>query len=268
MALTTLRTETARFVIVNRSYADMLGYDRAALRGIGPIDVTHPDDRDAMIAPRRELISGRLALHRMEIRLVRADGSVLWASLSRSIVCAADGRPLYLVAHVEDVTERRAAREEMARQAITDPLTGVANRRVVHDHLADVLTVGHPAVIYCDLDDFKAVNDNLGHDAGDRVLREVAARLVTIAGASGTVARVGGDEFVVVLAPAPSPGDVERVLRNIATIDLRVPLGRDTVSIGVTAGVAHRQPGDTAQTLVQRADRAMYSAKAAAAATA
>lgn len=153
----------------------------------------------------------------------------------------------------------------LARFALHDALTGLPNRRLLLDRLEHALAVhtrgGDVAVLFIDIDSFKAVNDTLGHEGGDVVLRQVAERFLSVSRAADTVARLGGDEFVVLCEEADAPtsrGVAERMLASLAaplTVD-----GRH-VPVTVSIGVAMARPGDTAASVIQRADAAMYRAK-------
>ena len=133
----------------------------------------------------------------MEKRYIHADGHEVWVSVSVSCVRDEQDRPLYLIGQVEDVTERRALRERLAYAAIHDPLTGLPNRELFLDRLEVALRRAsrddhQVAVIFLDLDRFKLINDSLGHEVGDQVLRAVADRLGSVMRASDTLARFGG----------------------------------------------------------------------------
>jgi diguanylate cyclase (GGDEF)-like protein len=169
------------------------------------------------------------------------------------------------VVNFREVTDRKLFEDELRRQASTDPLTGLLNRTAFSERLA-AATVSidpgaPPAVLFVDVDDFKTVNDTLGHGAGDDLLVTVAGRLTADVRADDVVARLGGDEFAVLLTFA----DGER-LRNVADrllTSLRAPMELAGSSVTVTASIggALGAPGDTAERLLHSADTAMYSAK-------
>jgi diguanylate cyclase (GGDEF)-like protein len=181
-----------------------------------------------------------------------------------------DGQKLGAVVALHDVTERRAAESELAHRALHDPLCGLPNRLLLLDRLRAALRRGErdgkqPAVLFIDIDRFKAVNDSLGHEVGDEVLRAVAGRLTTAVRPADTVSRLGGDEFVVLAEEVASLVEARVVatrLREAMAEPLPLDTGpvRVTLSIGVTVGIG---PGETPEALVQRADAAMYLAKQA-----
>jgi diguanylate cyclase (GGDEF)-like protein len=156
---------------------------------------------------------------------------------------------------------------ELAHQARHDSLTGLANRRMCRDRVEVALALAeagghHAAVLFLDLDDFKTVNDSLGHAAGDRLLVEVAERLLNATRGCDTVARLGGDEFAVLLKKVQSDGDATIVADRIRAA-LRRPFTLDgqEVFVGASVGIARSEAGDTAEDLLRNADLAMYEAK-------
>ncbi|WP_324275261.1 GGDEF domain-containing protein [Blastococcus brunescens] len=169
------------------------------------------------------------------------------------------------VVNLREVTDRKLFEDELRRQAQTDPLTGLLNRTAFSERLAaatgSIDPAAAPAVLFVDIDDFKTVNDSLGHAAGDDLLMTVASRLTADVRADDVVARLGGDEFAVLLTDA----DGER-LREVADrllTSLRAPMALAGTRLSVTASIggALGAPGDTAERLLHAADTAMYTAK-------
>lgn len=180
-----------------------------------------------------------------------------------------DGVVVGAHAMARDVTELKRLQDELAHQVLHDPLTGLPNRRLLEDRLDQALAE-RPArnkgasVLIIDLDGFKPVNDQLGHQAGDRVLEQVAARLAACMRPVDTVARLGGDEFAVVL-PDTDQHDAGAVAhRLLAALTVEFPVEDTLVSIGASIGGATASPGATShRELMRMADDAMYEAKAA-----
>ena len=174
-----------------------------------------------------------------------------------------------LALNFRDVSERKALEEQLRQLAFHDPLTLLANRSLFRNRVQHALQLAHRsrqrvAVMFLDLDNFKNINDSLGHDAGDRLLQAAAQRLVKSTRPSDTVARLGGDEFAILLEGINEGSDVERIAAAI-TCSFGEPLVLDGADAQVTAsiGVAFSQNGDDTEQLLRNADIAMYNAKAA-----
>ncbi len=173
-----------------------------------------------------------------------------------------------LALNFRDVSERKALEEQLRQLAFHDPLTLLANRSLFRNRVQHALTLTHRsgqhvAVMFLDIDNFKNVNDSLGHDAGDRLLQAASQRLVKSTRPSDTVARLGGDEFAILLEGITESRDVERVAAEI-TRSFEEPLvldGGDTY-VAASIGIAFSQPGDDTEQLLRNADIAMYNAKA------
>jgi diguanylate cyclase (GGDEF)-like protein/PAS domain S-box-containing protein len=199
-----------------------------------------------------------------DIRMAHSAGGTRWVEMRISGKVDAVGIEGWVV-NFREVTDRKLFEDELRRQATTDPLTGLLNRTAFSDRLAaataEVDPGCPPAVLFVDLDDFKTVNDTLGHAAGDELLTTVAARLSADVRADDVVARLGGDEFAVLLTAA----DDER-LRDVADrllVALRAPIALAGTTVTVTASIGGvlAVPGDTAERLLAAADAAMYRAK-------
>lgn len=180
-----------------------------------------------------------------------------------------DGEVVGRVWSFHDVTEHMRLRAELARQAFHDPLTGLANRALFRDRVDHATTRlsrrgGSLALLFIDLDDFKAVNDSLGHSAGDALLVIVSERLPSTVRPGDTVARLGGDEFVVLLEDLGDPTEaIEIAQRIIAVLEEPVTLSSQEVSAKASIGIAYGAVGAECDELLRNADLAMYTAKAA-----
>jgi diguanylate cyclase (GGDEF)-like protein/PAS domain S-box-containing protein len=179
-----------------------------------------------------------------------------------------DGETVGRVWSFRDVTDHKRLEEELAYRAFHDSLTGLANKALFQDRLDHALarierTKSHLAVLFLDLDDFKTVNDSLGHGEGDHLLRRVATTLVGCLGASDTAARLGGDEFAVLIEDVQSQNAITALAQRILDA-LRPPvrLGTKSVSSAVSIGIAFNEAGTTTEQLLRNADIAMYKAKA------
>jgi diguanylate cyclase (GGDEF)-like protein len=172
-----------------------------------------------------------------------------------------------IVLNARDVSERKVLEQQLTYQAFHDPLTGLANRALFRDRVSHALTIanrqgGSLAVLFLDLDDFKKVNDSLGHSEGDRLLVEVARRLRSCARESDTVARLGGDEFAVLIEdPRQSDNHAAVIDRITAAMGRPFSLGNSDLEVHASTGIASPSTGDNADALLRNADVAMYSAK-------
>ncbi|WP_062378549.1 putative bifunctional diguanylate cyclase/phosphodiesterase [Demequina pelophila] len=249
---------------VNMAFARLVGRSVASLRTMSLADVTHPDD----VQHHRELLaqvaSRELPYFQSQLRLLHRGGDAVWARLT---VSPGDPGSDTYVAHVEDITEIRRARDLLERRALYDHLTGLANRTLVLDRTTRALEsrrddCSSVACIFLDVDHFKVINDSLGHAAGDEMLREIARRIRRTVRPIDTVARLGGDEFVVLLDGVASQAAAEAYLTVVAA-EVQVPftLADHEVVPTVSAGLALSEPGMTAETLLRNADTAMYTAK-------
>ncbi|MGH8894480.1 MAG: PAS domain S-box protein, partial [Actinomycetes bacterium] len=256
-----------RFREVNRALCNLVGYDEDELVGRTFQQITHPDDLEADLDNVGRLLEGSLDHYTMEKRYITRGGDLVWVLLAVSVAREEGDRPAYFVAQIQDITDARAEQQELQRKALHDPLTGLPNRDLLMDHLSHALLRSARsgtsiAVMFCDLDHFKTVNDTYGHEAGDLLLVAVADRLRGVMRPGDTVARLGGDEFVVVAEGLPDAGAVralgERVLRGLGE---PVPVGAHTLHVGVSVGVAVATSEDDARSVLREADAAMYRAK-------
>jgi diguanylate cyclase (GGDEF)-like protein/PAS domain S-box-containing protein len=265
MAMTDLE---GRIVRANPAMARIVGRSPDDLSGMSVHALTHPDDRDASMAEMRRLVADASDGYRIEKRYCHADGHAVWVSVSVSCVRDEDGTPSYLIGQVEDVTERRALRERLAYAAIHDPLTSLPNRVLFMDRLETSLSRANRhgrlvAVLFVDLDRFKLVNDGMGHAAGDALLETVAQRLAQVMRPSDTVARFGGDEFVVLCDEIADEAVAVAMAERLTDV-LRPPVVLADGEIFVSASVGVALSGgdkDSAASLLRDADTAMYMAK-------
>ncbi len=269
MALVSLDPGSRGNVVrVNAALCELTGYSAVEIEGADIQAITHPDDVDEDREGLRGLVNGTSPDYRVEKRFIRKDGRVVWAVVQGSVVRDADGSPLYGIGQVQDVSERKRVEKRLAHQALHDPLSGLPNRTLALDRLTQALARSRRsgstvAVLFIDIDHFKVVNDSLGHQVGDRLLVEVAKRLQGVLRATDTVARFGGDEYVMICDELPNERDAIRMTERVLAA-LRRPVELDgeeqvvTTSIGVA--IASGLDED-AESLIREADAAMYRAK-------
>ena len=260
---------------------------RAELTGMTVADITHPDDLSVSLEALDAAVTGRRVVDRVEKRYVRRDGSAVWVAITSSVIRLESGENLHSITQVEDITTRKAADTELAWLVTHDPLTRLLNRAGLHENLVAALeqfqtappadtadgadsadATQNGALLYCDLDGFKGVNDTHGHDFGDRVLRVAANRLTEQVRDGDRVARLGGDEFVIIAEHVSVDAGValaERIVRSLA----------EPLQVDGSHRADHRQhrrrrtqrrsaarAAPTWPRLLHIADTAMYQAKA------
>ncbi len=264
-----------RIVLLNRAGHQMLAHPDGALVGRDWFEACVPEsERDARRAAAQERMAGaREPEEGVELSVLTADGDLRIVRFHHRVLRDEDGQVTATMSSGVDVTDRRRAEEQIAHLAYHDPLTGLPNRALLHEHLELALARARRndlavALLYLDLDDFKLVNDSLGHGAGDELLRHVAVELGARVRASDLLVRQGGDEFLVLLSDLEREG--AEAAARAAAASLRVALTEPfriagaEFHVGTSIGISlyPRDAGD-AGTLLKHADAAMYQAKAA-----
>ncbi len=247
---------------LNPAWTTVLGYSPLDLEGRSCRDLFHSDDSAVVEAAIEELRAGR-TVSGLVARFRRKDGAY------RFLEWSAAARDDLIYAAALDVTERQRTEQHLYDLAYHDRLTGLPNRTLFFDRLAQVVSQAlrgrkRAAVLFIDLDGFKKVNDEHGHDAGDTVLRAVAARFLTTVRASDTVARIGGDEFVLILPEIGGPDAAAVVARKIlAAVAPDIALSAtQTCAVGASIGIAVcPENGANVDDLLMAADGAMYQSK-------
>jgi diguanylate cyclase (GGDEF)-like protein/PAS domain S-box-containing protein len=257
-----------RYLRVNHALCEMLGYSEEELLEKTSREITHPEDLEKSAERTRLVLENEAGSSHLEKRYMHADGHVVWVLSSVSLVQDSGGNPDHFVALFQDVTERKALEERLEYQAFHDPLTDLPNRALFTDRLGHALARLNRrkepiAVLFVDLDNFKHVNDSLGHEAGDRLLVAAAERLRESVRPEDTVARIGGDEFTVLLEGIVDRDGADRAAERISR-SMQAPFHLDGREIftGVSIGVAITDtiPEET-EDLLKNADLALYSAK-------
>ncbi len=257
-----------RFVYVNPRLCAMLGYSREELLQLSVRQISHPDDRFASDAGRARLHAGEIDSFKLEKRYVRKDGALLWVHLTIAAKRGPDGQPMHDVSIVEDISERREAQARIEYLATHDEMTGLANRTLFNELLARVTARtrrhgGRFAVLFIDLDRFKIVNDSLGHDGGDELLKVLASRFNAVVRSSDAIARFGGDEFVLLVDALPNREAAAVVARLLLSVAIKpVQIGEHECRVTGSVGIAvYPDDATDAQTLMKNADIALYRAK-------
>ena len=253
----------------NAGAEKMYGYRADEMVGRNVAVLVPPERRDELDSVLARLAEGE-SIRNLETVRLRKDGEPIEVSLTISPIRSATTAVVGGSTIARDISERKALEAQLQHQALHDALTGLANRSLFQDRLEQMLAHAQRretrvAVLFLDLDDFKAVNDTYGHQAGDRLLMRVAERLVAALRASDTVARYGGDEFVIACDDVTGLSDLEAIIGRI-TAAFDDPFELDggeihmTTSIGAVLSSDANEPPDT---LIRDTDAAMYRAKQA-----
>jgi diguanylate cyclase (GGDEF)-like protein/PAS domain S-box-containing protein len=263
-------TPNGQYLRVNPALARIYGYDNPQHMLQELTDIS----RQLYVeAGRREefkaLMDASDELRDFESRIHRRDGSVLWINENVRAVRSESGKLLYYEGMVMNITKRKNAEAQLMHAALHDALTGLANRSLFLDRLRHAVETGRRrpdylfGVLYLDLDRFKLVNDSLGHQAGDQLLKAVASRLEAAVRPGDSVARMGGDEFAILVEDIRDQSDALRVAERILEgLDQPVTIHSHELNIGASIGIALKHAGvQHPEDLLRDADTAMYRAK-------
>ncbi|MDQ6800806.1 MAG: EAL domain-containing protein [Acidobacteriota bacterium] len=247
----------------------LLGYDPAELVGKPIYEFMHPDDREE--TRHLSFLINETTPTTYTYRLIKKSGAAVWfETTSRSVRNASTNEVDEFISVSRDITERKIVEEQIEHQAYHDALTGLPNRRLFRDRLTIALAHARRmdtplAVVFLDLDRFKDVNDSLGHSFGDELLKAIAIRLKTALRQEDSIARMGGDEFTILIANLKTPNDAAKIAQKILEV-VAQPLRIEGTEVFITTSVGialFPSDGDTAEALLKNADHAMYRAKEA-----
>lgn len=256
---------SGEFLSINQTGARMLGYEANELIGESAAKVIHPEDQRAVFACVEKLFADPEAKLDIEYRKVRKDGSIFWVHQRAVLEPGSAAQRLLIICR--DITEKRYLEDKLAHQASHDGLTNLLNRREFERRFQQLLERdSDPAdrhfLCFLDLDQFKIINDSCGHIAGDELLREIAALLTGLVRSRDTLARIGGDEFVVLMEHASLDKALLLAEKIRATIEeFEFHWRSERFSIGVSVGVVPVQIGQSITHLLNMADMACYTAK-------
>lgn len=258
--------QEGRIVFANEAMVRLSGQQSESLKGMPYIDLVHPEQREQINERYRRRLAGEQLDTRYETSIITGSGERREVELAVALVNY--GENIQTVVVVRDITERKALQDNLQHMAHYDDLTNLPNRTLFFDRLeralADARRYGNEfALLFIDLDGFKEVNDAHGHYAGDLLLQEVARRMNQCVRESDTVARMGGDEFAVILGDVAVEDDARAVaLKIIDSLSAPVQLNEGECRVGASIGISlYPRDGESSENLLTRADSAMYCAK-------
>ena len=252
---------------ISPSITDMLGWEQEELIGTGFDELLHSEDIDAYLGCRNALEDG--SLHVTRFRMLAKDLEYHWVEIRAKYYVDANGYRDGQVASFHTIDTQVAAEQALERRARYDELTGLLNRNDILDRLSSIsshtLRTGHEiAVMFCDVDGFKGINDTYGHAAGDQVLRSIAVRIEGAVRSDDMIARIGGDEFLVILDGVHDLAEATEIAEKLREkVANPIPIPGGTVVATLSIGVTLAQTNENVDVLVARADEAMYQAKKA-----
>jgi len=257
---------------INERWAEILGYTVAEL---SPVSIhtwekfCHPDDLAKATELLQQHFDRKTDSYACDIRMKHKNGDWVWVHTRGKVAkWSPDNKPLHMFGTHQDITIRKQYEEKIYQQANYDPLTGLATRQLADARISLTMEMAkrdktHVGFLFIDLNKFKSVNDQYGHEVGDVLLKEVARRIQSCIRQNDTAARIGGDEFIVILARLQSRENVQRVV-NAIMHEMSMPILSNNISItvGISIGIsAYPDDGEEKNVLIKLADNAMYKIK-------
>lgn len=249
----------------NTQSVELLGYSEAEIVGLNALEFGDPENLEEMNRIREKILEGQTPPI-FEETLVRKNGTKVPVELNMALVYADKGNPCHVQCIMRDITERKDYELQLEQQALFDPLTNLPNRILFEERYQSIHSKtdqGLVAVLFVDLDNFKGVNDEYGHAVGDQVLQELSRRMQGTLRESDTVARMGGDEFVIILENIRNKMDVSKITEKLLNnIYLPIQLGEHSIQITASVGISIAEKRDLPDLdLLKYSDAAMYQVK-------
>ncbi len=257
-----------KFLEVNQKLCDIIGYSKKELIQKTFQEITHPDDLDIDLGLVHQILNNERQTYNLEKRYFHKNGSIVWINLTVSLIRSSDGEPGYFVSVIDDISERKQLEYELINKATHDPLTGLYNRTILNEELEDEIGRAKRysrslSLMMIDIDHFKLINDNYGHQVGDKVLIELAKIFKKIIRRADSAGRFGGEEFLLVLPELNNQQAhvlAERLRKQVESFSTRV--GEKTINSTVSIGIAtYPEHGEEVDPLIKACDDAMYKAK-------
>ena len=256
------------FFKVNQTLCDFFSYSEEEMNKMNFCRLIHPKEADTLLTDMRKIIAGEIKLYQQDYQCLSKNNETIWLAANLSVIRDKNDRPLYFILQAQNVTLQKTAEERLRYMAYHDPLTGLANRSQLEQFVASLISISirHSkqfAVLFLDLDRFKNVNDTIGHEMGDILLKIIAERLKHNVRSTDIVARLGGDEFVLVITDVTKTEVVANFAQKLLDTFLkRVFLKEKEIYITTSIGISlFPHDGQNMQTLMRNADLALYRAK-------
>ncbi|GEM_PF-2831061 len=253
---------------VNKSLCDLLNYTEAEMLKMDFQSTTYLDDLSADLQNVQKLLDGKIHAYQMEKRYIKKNGQIVWTLLNRVLVRDANQKPLYFITQIQNIDLQKKAEAELTYIAFHDTLTELANRKMLEIKFKQVLDFAKRnkqklAVLYVDIDYFKKINDSLGHEAGDILLKLIARRLEDLKRKTDILARFGGDEFVLILTEIINEYDISHIIKSLQKmVSENFIIHDNTIQITLSIGVSlYPNDGEDLSTLLSKADIALYRVK-------
>lgn len=263
-----LSSSDARWVKVNAALCQMLGYSEQELLQMDFKQITYVDDLEISLEKVQKMLDGKLKQIQLEKRYYHRDGHIVWALVNIALIRDIDEKPLYFIAQVQDITKQKQTEDQLSYQVHHDSLTGLSNRIFLEKQLNSIIMTAQKnqkrfSIFFLDFDKFKQINDSLGHAAGDQLLKTVAERLLHNTRKEDIIARIGGDEFVLVLLDLPDY-EAAAVFAERIMLILQAPIRLQGHELFVTTSIGisfYPMDGIDYGALIKNADDALYRAK-------
>jgi diguanylate cyclase (GGDEF)-like protein/PAS domain S-box-containing protein len=255
------------FLDANRATLELIGYSKEEISSLNVASLFDPEDLPGIMKMIKEAGTPGLYKDMMQFKLRRKDGSFVYVEVQSSLI-RRDGKPYAIQGIARDISERKMFEQKLSEMATHDFLTGLPNRVLLNDRFTIALAQAHRnkhrlAIIAIDLDRFKSVNDTLGHQAGDELLKAIAKRLKNLLRSSDTVARMGGDEFLLLMPEMHMTGDAIKIIDKIAAA-FKEPfmIEGSRLNMSASMGLAiYPEDGEDMEALLRKSDAAMYNIK-------
>jgi len=260
--------QNGHWIYANKATETIFGYTSNELFSLNYGDIVHPDFQELRQEVAQKFQQGDEMTFIYEVKTITKDGSEKWVEMAGASTMLG-GHPVGIVG-AADITDRKCAEEKIKHLATHDALTNLPGLRLAKDRLGMAIRWARRnktavAVMFIDLDGFKSVNDNLGHDAGDYVLAQVAQRLLSCVRETDTVARVGGDEFLLIATGIHTPENASQIAEKIIhLVSQPIIFDKGQAAVGTSIGIAlYPHDGEDMDLLINKADEAMYRIKKA-----